>query len=173
MKNLKIFMLAALLFSAAAAHAQLVVPGTSVEFRLDNEQWRYLRTMELTDGGSIYLYCYVGEVVLDLEGDTVLPFLRIYVNPDYDGDVYELAYDRYLQNPFQSLQEYTHGDGIPRKNGLGYRGAYTNPSDQKDYQFLMTYFKDRGTIVEFRLETTKDTFREMEPMFQEILKSLK
>lgn len=37
----------------------------------------------------------------------------------------------------------------------------------------MTYFTDRGTSVEFRLETTKDTFEEMEFEFKDILGSIK
>lgn len=162
-----------LLGLATAATAQVGIPGTRVTFRLNGEDWRYLRTFKVDDGADIFLYCYVGQTMVDTEGDTVLPFLRIYVNTDYDGDVYELAYERYMQQPFQSLDEYTKGPGLPRDGGIGYIGAYTNPADQKDYQFLMTYFKDKNTIVEFRLETTKDTFGEMEFEFNDILGTLK
>jgi hypothetical protein len=158
---------------AGIASAQLTIPGTNITYRLNGEDWRYLRTFELAEGGDVYLYCYTGHVLVDMEGDTVLPFLRIYVNKDYDGDLYELAYERYEAQPFQSLKEYTKGDGLPSKGGIGYIGAYTNPTDQKDYQFYMTYFKDRGTSVEFRLETTKDTFEEMDFEFKDILSSIK
>lgn len=169
----RFFALAALLLCASVSTAQLTIPGTNVTYRLNSEDWRYLRTFELAEGGDIYLYCYTGHVLVDMEGDTVLPFLRIYVNKDYDGDLYELAYERYEAQPFQSLKEYTKGEGLPSKGGIGYIGAYTNPSDQKDYQFYMTYFTDRGTSVEFRLETTKDTFEEMEFEFKDILGSIK
>ncbi len=158
---------------AGIASAQLTIPGTNITYRLNSEDWRYLRTFELAEGGDVYLYCYTGHVLVDMEGDTVLPFLRIYVNKDYDGDLYELAYERYEAQPFQSLKEYTKGEGLPSKGGIGYIGAYTNPTDQKDYQFYMTYFKDRGTSVEFRLETTKDTFEEMDFEFKDILSSIK
>ncbi|MBQ3787832.1 MAG: hypothetical protein II849_03385 [Bacteroidales bacterium] len=158
---------------AGIASAQLTIPGTNITYRLNGEDWRYLRTFELAEGGDVYLYCYTGHVLVDMEGDTVLPFLRIYVNKDYDGDLYELAYERYEAQPFQSLKEYTKGEGLPSKGGIGYIGAYTNPTDQKDYQFYMTYFKDRGTSVEFRLETTKDTFEEMDFEFKDILSSIK
>jgi hypothetical protein len=172
-KILKTVVLALLMAVASSAAAQITIPGTSVSFRLNGDDWRYLRTFKLEDGADIYLYYYVGHVLVDLEGDTVLPCLRIYVNEDYDGDVYELAYDRYMLQPFQSVDEYTHGPGLPKDGGIGYMGAYTNPSSQKDYQFLMTYFKSRGTAVEFRLETTKDTFEEMEFEFKDILGTLK
>lgn len=172
-KILKTVVLALLMAMASSAAAQITIPGTSVSFRLNGDDWRYLRTFKLEDGADIYLYYYVGHVLVDLEGDTVLPCLRIYVNEDYDGDVYELAYDRYMLQPFQSVDEYTHGPGLPKDGGIGYMGAYTNPSSQKDYQFLMTYFKSRGTAVEFRLETTKDTFEEMEFEFKDILGTLK
>jgi len=169
----KLFLTLLLLAAATVASAQLTIPGTGITYRLNSEDWRYLRTFELAEGGDIYLYCYTGHVLVDMEGDTVLPFLRIYVNKDYDGDLYELAYERYEAQPFQSLKEYTKGEGIPSEGGIGYIGAYTNPTDQKDYQFYMTYFKDRGTSVEFRLETTKDTFDEMDFEFKDILSSIK
>ena len=169
----KLFLTMLLLAAATVASAQLTIPGTDITYRLNSEDWRYLRTFELAEGGDVYLYCYTGHVLVDMEGDTVLPFLRIYVNKDYDGDLYELAYERYEAQPFQSLKEYTKGEGIPSKGGIGYIGAYTNPTDQKDYQFYMTYFQDRGTSVEFRLETTKDTFDEMDFEFKDILSSIK
>lgn len=174
MKNIKrLLAIAVLLLTATVASAQLTIPGTNVTYRLNNEDWRYLRTFELAEGGDVYLYCYTGHVLVDMEGDTVLPFLRIYVNRNYDGDLYDLAYERYEAQPFQSLKEYSKGNGLPSDGGIGYIGAYTNPSDQKDYQFFMTYFKDKGTSVEFRLETTKDTFEEMEFEFTDILSSIK
>lgn len=169
----RIILTALLLAVPVVANAQIGIPGTQVTFRLNGDDWRYLRTFQLEDGADVYLYCYVGQLLLDGEGDTVLPFLRIYVHEDYEGDIYELAYERYMQQPFQSLNEYTHGAGLPKRGGLGYVGAYTNPSDQKDYQFMMTYFKDGDATVEFRLETTKDTFREMEFEFNDILESIK
>ena len=172
-KILKTVVLVMLMALAASASAQITIPGTNVSFRLNSDDWRYLRTFKLEDGANVYLYYYVGHVLVDREGDTVLPCLRIYVNEDYDGDIYELAYERYMNQPFQSLNEYTHGPGLPKRGGLGYVGAYTNPSDQKDYQFMMTYFKDGDVTVEFRLETTTDTFKDMEFEFNDILESIK
>ena len=174
MKTIKqwLVLTAALLLSGAAM-AQLTIPATSVSFNLDNADWSYLRTFTEKDGGTVYYYCYVGEVLLDAQGDTVLPFLRVYVRENYIGDVYELAYERYEQQPYQSLREWTKGDGLPKSGGLGYEGMYTKPSDKKDYRFLMTYFKDRRTAVEFRLETTRETYEDMEVKFKKILSSIK
>ena len=104
-----------------AAQAQLTIPGTKVTFKLNSEDWRYLRTFELKEGGDIYLYCYVGEVITDNQGDTVLPQLRIYVVKNYDGDLYELVYERYEKQPYEPLWEFSHGDGLPasgRPEGL-------------------------------------------------------
>lgn len=159
--------------SLTTAMAQTTIPGTSVRFKLNNQDWRYLRTLNTDDGGQLSIYCYVGEMIVDMEGDTVLPFLRIYTVSDYDGTLYDLVSDRWEQQPYQTVSEFRKGAGIPRKGGLGFMAAYTNPSDQKDYQFLMTYFEDKGTLVEFRLETTKDTFNEMEFEFRDILGTLK
>ena len=55
---------------------------------------------------------------------------------------------------------------------MGYIGAYTNLSDKRDYQFRMVYFKVQNTVVEFRLETTKATYPQMEKEFESILGSL-
>ncbi len=172
-KTARLLIAMTMMLIGASAAAQIMIPGTHVSFELDPESWRYLRTFQLDDEADIYLYYYAGEVIVDTEGDTVLPVLRIYVNSNYDGDVYELAYQRYLEQPFQSLREYTRGDGLPRSGGIGYIGAYTNPTEQKDYRFMMTYFKSDGAIVEFRLETTMDTYDEMEQEFKNILKSIK
>lgn len=161
------------MFLPIAAFSQVGIPNTSITFRLNQEDWRYLRTFKVDDGADIYLYCYIGHAIVDTEGDTVLPFLRIYVNNHYTGDLYDLVYERYMQQPYQSIDEYTKGPGLPASGGIGYKGAYTNPSNQKDYLFLMTYFKDKKTFVEFRLETTKDTFDEMEFEFNDILGTLK
>ena len=170
---MKKVLLIALLSLPSIAMAQLSIPGTEFTFRLNNEDWRFLRTYKLNDGADIFLYCYTRELLIDADGDTALPFLRIYVNPAYDGDVYELAYERYELQPFQSVDEFTSGEGLPASGGLGYMGAYTNPNDDKDYQFLMTYFKGKKAIVEFRLETSKDTFEDMEFEFRDILSSIK
>lgn len=174
----KILLIAALVFTFqlspfSSLRAQLTIPGTKVTFKLNNEDWRFLRTFTLKEGGDIYLYCYTGEVMVDGQGDTVLPQLRIYVVKNYEGDLYDLVYERYERQPYQSLWEFTSGNGLPKSGGIGYIGAYTNPNDDKDYQFYMTYFKDKKTCVEFRLETTKDTFEQMDFEFTDILGSIK
>ena len=144
MKTMRQWMLlAAMLLFGANASAQINIPGTSVSFQLDNN------------------------------GDTVLPYLRIYVKDGYGSDLYELVYDRYVDQPYQSLREWSKGEGIPRNGGLGYEGIYTKPTDKHDYRFLMIYFKERRTAVEFRLETTRETYEEMEVKFKKILSSIK
>ena len=92
------------------------------------------RQLALLDALGLEAPSYVHiPLLLDAEGDTVLPTLRIYVRENYNCDVYELAYDRYLEQPFQSLNEFTKGAGLPKSGGLGYEGIYTKPSDNRDY----------------------------------------
>ena len=50
---------------------------------------------------------------------------------------------------------------------------YTHTKNHKDYQFRMVYFKEGNTAVEFRLETTRATYPQMEEEFLSILKSMK
>lgn len=166
-------LLAALLFMPLTVAAQLTVPGTSFTFALPEGEWRYVRTFELDNQASLYLFSYAGQLPVDAAGDTALPCLRVYVRKGYTGDLYQLAYERYLQQPYQSLRDYTRGPGLPRSGGIGYDAIYTNPSDGRDYRFLMTYFKERNTAVEFRLETTSGTWEAMKPVFESIQASIK
>ena len=106
------------------------------------------------------------------KGDTTLPFLRIIVRKNYTAPIFDFVFDRYSKEPYQSLSDYTEGLGLPKTGGMGYMGAYTNVQDKKDYQFRMVYFKVQNTVVEFRLETTRATYQQMEKEFVSILKSL-
>jgi len=173
-KTIKILTAAMLLvFAGSAMSQELKIPGTSLSITLPTDNWRYLQTLKLDDGADLYVYYYAHETIIDKSGDTVLPFLRVYVNQKYKGDLYSLIFNRYMLQPYQSIEEYTSGIGLPKEGGMGYIGAYTNPSEKKDYEFMMTYFKNSGTTVEIRLETSKDTFTKMEEEFNTILKSLK
>ena len=174
MKNIKhILAVMAMLLLSGAAMAQLNIQGTRYSFDLDAEEWRYLRTFDMGDGETTYLYCYVGEVLLDEAGDTVLPFLRIFIKQNYADDIYQFVYDRYEDQPYQSLNEWSKGIGLPKSGGLGYEGIYTKPSERRDYRFMMTYFRDKRTVVEFRLETTRETYEDMEVKFRKVLNTIK
>lgn len=175
MKNaIKILMLVAATIIAGRSMAQEIkIPGTEASLTFAADSWRYLRTFTLDDGADIYVYYYTKQTIIDTDGDTVLPCLRIYVNKKFSNDIYSLVFQRYMLQPYQSLKEYTHGLGLPSSGGLGYVGAYTNPTEHKDYEFMMTYFKSGTAYVELRLETTKDTYPVMETEFRNVLKSLK
>ena len=116
-------------------------------------------------------YYYTAKILVS-KGDTALPYLRIRVRKNYTGTLYDYVYDRYITEPYQPLKDYTSGLGLPKSGGMGYIGAYTNLSDKRDYQFRMVYFKVQNTVVEFRLETTKATYPQMEKEFESILGSL-
>lgn len=167
-------MLAFLALGFSPLQAQTIkIPGTESTLTLSEGNWKYLRTFKLDDGADIYIYYYSKETILSKEGDTVLPCLRIYVNKKYTGDMLGLVYQRYMTQPYQSLQEYMHGPGLPKSGGIGYLGAYTNPTEGKEYEFMMTYFKSGTAYVELRLETTADTFAKMRGEFNNTLNSLK
>ena len=172
-KTLRLTLWCLLVVLPATAFTQIGIPGTRFSFNLNADNWQYLRSFKAADGADVHLYCYTGRILVEPSGDTALPNLRIYVNPHFDGDLYSLVYNRYLLQPYQSLGDYTRGLGLPATGGIGYKGGYTNPADQKTYFFRMTYFADKKAAVEFRLETTQDTFSEMEPEFEAILKTIK
>lgn len=155
----------------SSVQAQVAIPGTKVQYKFPSK-WKYLSSQKVDANTMQYLYCYVAKPVVS-KGDTVLPFLRIYVKKNYTKEVFDFAFERYSKEPYQSLTDYTTGLGLPKAGGLGYIGAYTNVRDKKDYQFRMVYFKAGNTIVEFRLETTRATYGMMEKEFEGVLKSLK
>ncbi len=159
------------LFLSGTAWAQETrIPGTKVSFVFPS-QWKYLNTTKVDENSDLYLYCRTEAV--SSNGDTALPFLRIYVRRNFPSSVFELAFERYSAQPYQSMTDYVKGLGLPKSGGLGYVGAYTNSKNLKDYQFRMVYFKEGNTAVEFRLETTRATYALMEAEFNGILESMK
>ena len=129
--------------------AQVAIPGTKVQYTFPSK-WNFLNSKKVDKNTTVYHYYYTSNILVS------------------KGDVY----DRYVQEPYQPLKDYTTGLGLPPSGGMGYIGAYTNVNDKKDYQFRMVYFKVQNTVVEFRLETTKGTYAAMEKEFESILKSL-
>lgn len=168
MKTSKLIILAILISAALNGFAQIKIPDTRVSFNFPNQGWKYLETTKVNNDAVVYLYSYSGSYVIDSVGDTIIPFMRIYVRKNYSGTVYDMAYSRFMSQPFQSLDEYIYNDG-----SIGYLGAYTNDEDNKDYEFRMVYMKDRNNCIEIRLETSRDNYDDFDEEFLLILKSVK
>ena len=168
MKKLLLILFASI---GIAAMAQNRIPNTNVAFGFPNGGWKYLNTIELEEETVVYLYCYSEKTVIDKNNDTILPHMKIYVKRNYTDELFNLVYARYEYNPYQTLEEYT--EGLPSEGGIGYKGIYQNPKDNKDYIFDMIYFKDKNTAVEIRLETTRDTYNDFREEFETILKTVK
>lgn len=160
-----------LLGAGLTSMAQIHIPNTNTSFEFQNNGWKYQSTLKVDNQTTVYLYAYTSEIIVDSKGDTVMPYMRILVKNKYKGSTYDLAYARFMQQPFESLNNYT--DGIPGTDGIGYVGAYTSTLDQKDYQFKMIYFKDKDNILEIRLETSYGTYDKMEKDFDNIIKTIK
>lgn len=167
MKNIKIILLTLMLLVSTSAFSQIKIPNTNFSFTLPGTEWKYLETTKINNNTIVYLYSYSADYVIDNSGDTVLPFMRIYLRRNFKGTVYDLAYSRFMSQPFQSLDEHILDNG-----GLEYLGAYTNEQDGKDYELRMLYLKDQDDMVEVRLETTVDTFDQFDESFQSIISSV-
>ena len=170
MRRFLLLTLGLILSSITMAQVQIRVPATRVSFEFPDNSWKFLETINVDATTTVYLYSYKGGIVVDKQGDTVLPNLRIYVRTGYKPSVYDLITERYMQQPFQSIDEYSQG--LPAE-GLGYIGGHQNTQDGKYYKFRMIYFKDNTTAFEFRITTTLDTYDLMEQEFERILKSVK
>lgn len=172
-RNLLIILM--VLMSAFGVRAQenprIAIPGTRYSYTFPST-WKYLQTTQVDENTNVYLYCYVQRYLVNSENDTVLPFLRVYVKKNYKSSLFNLSFDRYMKQPYQSINDYQKGLGLPLEGGLGYEGVYTDVNEHKDYHFRMVYFKDNTTAIEFRLETTDDTYSSMEEEFVQILSSL-
>ncbi len=162
--------LMAFMFLGNALQAQVAIPGTRVQYTFPSK-WNYLTSKKIDQNTTVFHYYYTAKIVVS-KGDTALPYLRIRVTKNYTGTLYDYVYDRYVQEPYQPLNDYTTGLGLPKSGGMGYIGAYTNLTDKRDYQFRMVYFKIQNTVVEFRLETTRETYPQMAKEFESILGSL-
>ena len=158
-----------LMLPLSLAAQQLRIPNTHATIDLPTGEWNYLKTIEVDNNTNVYLYIFTDSVVVDATGDTILPFMRVYVHQNYKGSAFDLAFDRFMLQPFQSMIEYY--DGIPGE-GIGYVGAYRSNEDKKDYQFRMIYFKDKNTGIEIRLETTGDTYAHFDKYFDNILRTV-
>ena len=169
-KGLALLVLLLIAMAGCMAQTQVTIPGTKVKYTFPGK-WNYLKADKVDKNTTVYVYYYSGRILVS-KGDTALPNLRIRVRKNYTGELFDYVYDRYTAEPYQSLADYTNGLGLPKSGGMGYIGAYTNLGNKKDYQFRMVYFKTQNTIVEFRLETTRGTYKDMEKEFEAILRSL-
>ncbi len=167
----RIILIIALMLANVAAMSQIKVPGTRVTFDFPNQGWKFLKTITVDKTTTVYLYSYTGEKFVDPSGEKTPPFMRVYVKKNYTDDILNLAYARFLQQPFQSINEYF--EGLPAEGGIGYLGAYTSTTDETDYKFQMIYFKDKNNAIEIRLETTIDTYDKMEKEFDAVRKTVK
>ena len=168
MKILKSIILIVLLAGAGIASAQVIkIPETKASFSFPNGGWKYLETNKVNSNVTVYLYSYSKSIVVDNGGDTIIPFMRIYVRKNYKGTVYDLAFSRFGSQPFQAFDEY------PFLDGLGYYGGYIDEKEHKDYFFRMVYLKDGNTGLEIRLETTRDTYDDFDEEFKAILNTFK
>lgn len=168
MKFLKALCLTIMLSAAVLVSAQIKIPDTRVSFSFPNGGWKYLETTKISNDVNVYLYSYAKTYVVDNAGDTVIPFLRIYVRKHFSGTVFDIAYSRFMAQPFQAFDEFPFSTG-----GLGYTGAYSNEKDNKDYEFRMVYLIDGNTAIEMRLETTLDTYEKFEKEFTDITNTVK
>lgn len=159
-----------MLTAGLMAFSQVSIPGTNATFKFPDGGWKYLQTTQVDANSNVYLFVYAAENVVDAAGDTVLPCLRVYVRKNYDKSMFKFIMERFKSQPYQSLDEYT--EGIPGTECRGYIAAYTDLIDKKDYQMRMVCFKDKSTVIEFRLEAPLDVYPRFEQTFTDIAATL-
>lgn len=159
----------ALAISFMGVFAQVRIPDGNFSFELP-KGWKYLSTNKVDNRTKVYLYS-AQEIVSN--GDTTLPFLRIYVRTSAKNKTaMELSIDRFMEQPFQALEEYTEGLYLPTKDAIAYLGANRDEVDGTENQFYILYFMHKNTAIEFRLQSTMATFDRVKAEFETILKSI-
>lgn len=149
--------------------AQIRIPEANFAFELP-KGWKYLSTTKVDAKTKVYLYS-TNEIILN--GDTVLPHLRVYVKQNYrNKTAMEMSLDRFMAQPYQTLEEYTEGLFLPTQDAIAYLGKNRDEEDGTENKFYTVYFIHKSSGVEFRLSTTEATFELMKEEFEIILKSV-
>ncbi|MBR5028083.1 MAG: hypothetical protein IKX51_02570 [Bacteroidales bacterium] len=168
MKILTIFAL--FIASHTATNAQITIPNGNFQFDFPNGKWKYLETLDVDE--QTHLYLYSGSPVVSKDNDTTLPFMRIYVKNNIGKkNSLDYAMERFLQQPFMIVDEFSTSPLLPCKDAIGYIGLYSDEGNQKN-KFYMIYFVNKGALVELRLETTEETFESKKSDFEDILKTI-
>jgi hypothetical protein len=160
----------AMAISFMGLFAQVRIPDGNFSFELP-KGWKYLSTNKVDNRTKVYLYS--AQELVSAQGDTTLPFLRIYVRTaTKNKTAMELSIDRFMEQPFQTMEEYTSGLFLPTRDAIAYLGANRDEVDGTENQFYILYFMHKNTAIEFRLQTTKETFEQVKNEFETILKSI-
>lgn len=171
-KTLRKFLFATAMLAGlyAPLSAQISIPKAKFHFDFPNKSWEYLETLEIDKNTNMYVYS--GVPLVSAKNDTTLPFLRIYVKNNI-GDENSLDYSlrRFMQQPFIIVDEFSESPYLPCKDAIGYIGIYKDNYGNR-CEFYMLYFVHKNTLVEFRLETTEESFEDKRAEFEEIMESI-
>ena len=155
----------------ATLSAQISIPKSYFKFTLPEGRWKYLETFEVDATTHVYLYSSVP--VVSKTNDTTLPFIRVYVKNNIGKDnSLDYAMRRFMQQPFMIVDEFSNSPFLPCKDAIGYVGLYKDDDTSVRNKFYMIYFVHKSTIVEFRIETTEESFEQKRAEFEQIIKSI-
>ena len=167
MKKSILFLCLGLFFSSV--FAQVRIPEANFSFELP-KGWKYLSTTKVDNKTKVYLYSQQ-EIIQD--GDTILPYLTIYVRNNFKNkSAMEMSIDRFMQQPYQTIEDYTDGLFLPTSDAIAYMCVNRDEKDGTENQFYALYFVHKNTGIEFKLSTTKSTFDQLTDEFETILKSV-
>lgn len=154
----------------APLSAQITLPNSHFQFTLPEGKWKYLETIDVDANTHVYLYSSLP--VVSKDNDTSLPFIRIYVKNNIgQKNSFDFAMDRFMQQPFMIVDEFSSSSFLPCKDAMGYVGVYKDDNAQRS-KFLMLYFVHKSTLVEFRLETTEESYPQKKTEFENILETI-
>lgn len=168
MKQLvSVFLLIAL--PQASASAQEIIEEARLSMSLPNEHWKFT---EREMHGSTIVYTYKRDFIADSAGRRIDPQISFLIEPvGPDADVVMYSMQKRSAVPFQVVGMFSHEDGtIKFKNGIGYRGTYTDRGLEHRIYVVHGIHNEMGiTLI---MDTTEEIAHIVAPEFLQCLATL-
>ncbi|HVT84178.1 MAG TPA: hypothetical protein VHD35_03205 [Chitinophagaceae bacterium] len=142
-----------------------------ISIKLPNSKW-YLADSEENNSRAVYIF--KREAITDNSNTHVIPNIAVIIEDvDENTDVIEYSIVKRTKTPFDVSETFIHGDGkINYENAVGYKGSYT---DQRSilHTIYVVHAINKNKGIQLILDTTSETFAEIDREFLAVLKSLK
>ncbi len=143
--------------------------GISID--LPNSKWHEVVRKE---ANGVIVYLFKRDVVTDSSNRQIIPNIGVIIEnvPD-QTDVITYSLEKRTQTPFDVLETFIHGDRrLNYKNAVAYKGTYTD-ADSLLHTIYVVHAINKNKGMQIVLDTTAQTFAEIEEEFISVLRSLR
>ncbi len=147
------------------------IKEAGISINLPNSKW-HLTDSEENNSRAVYIF--KREAIIDNSNTQIIPNIAVIIEDvDENTDVIEYSIVKRTKTPFDVSETFIHGDGkLNYKNAVGYKGTY---KDQRSilHTIYVVHAINKNKGIQLILDTTSETFAEIDPEFLAVLKSLK